>query len=89
MAILLRRANDIPTAPLDDSLLMLNIARGQYHSLNDVGARVWELLAEPTTRDTLVERLVEEFDVEQDVCGAEVDAFIGELSERGLLVREA
>lgn len=85
MAALLSRASDIPTAQLDDALLMLNIPRGQYHSLDSVGARIWELLAAPTTRGDLVTRLVDEFDVSPAQCGAEVDGFLEELRARGLL----
>lgn len=54
--------------------------------LNQVGAFVWQKLAEPRRRDELVALVAEEFATgpEHDV-GADVDRFLAELRQRDLL----
>lgn len=81
----IQRENNIFTAPLDDTLLMMSVERGVYHGLNGVGARIWELLAAPITEAALVDSLLAEYEVERETCVTQVAAFLTGLRERGLL----
>jgi hypothetical protein len=72
-------------APLDETLLLLNIQTGHYHGLNSVAARIWGLLAEPSTLDRLTAQLTREFAVSEDDCRREVADFLVRLDDRGLL----
>jgi hypothetical protein len=81
----IQRAGDTPAAYIGDSLLMMSIEKGQYFSLNGVGARIWELLENPTTQPALVELLVGEYEVPRELCAAQVANFLGGLEQRGLL----
>lgn len=85
MSASIRRVDNILTTPTAQALLMLNVDRGQYHSINETAARIWELLAEPTTEEALVDALLREFDVDRARCAAEVNALLAALRERGLL----
>ena len=82
----LRRRGDIFAAPLEDTILLLNAGTGRYHGLNPVAARIWEFLAESTSEERLVARLVEEFEVTPELCRTEVATFLADLRERGLLI---
>jgi hypothetical protein len=68
--------------------MMLNVRKGKYHSVNPVGARIWELLETPTSEAALVDRLTEEFEVTREVCGAEVHEFLAMLRDRALITGE-
>jgi Coenzyme PQQ synthesis protein D (PqqD) len=81
----IQRTGDTPVAYLQETLLMMSVERGQYFSLNRLGTRIWELLENPTTEDTLVEQLTAEYDVTPEVCAAEVAAFLAALRHRELL----
>ena len=81
----LQRATGIVYAPLGDQGMMLNVDSGNFHSVNDVGVRIWELLEMPQTPGQLRDRLLEEFDVDAPVCEAAVLEFLGGLRERGLI----
>lgn len=81
-----RRSDAIMAAPLDETVLLLNADTGRYHGLNPVAGRIWELLAESQTIDTLVDQLQREFDVAPDTCRQEVQALVDGLRERGLLI---
>jgi hypothetical protein len=82
------RSNSPLTADVDDEVIMLNPATSDYFGLAGVGARIWELCAEPQTIDGLVAMLVEEYDVEVATCSAEVRAFVADLESSGLVTFE-
>lgn len=50
-------------------------------SLAGVAARIWELLAEPTTREGLLERLGAEYEVEPEQLRADVTVFLTQLED--------
>ena len=72
---------------LDDEMVLLNLDSGEYFGLNDTGTRVWELLADGRTRDEVVDRLTEEFEVAADVASTHVTTLCEELLQAGLLAR--
>ncbi|WP_404366776.1 PqqD family peptide modification chaperone [Sphingomonas sp. MMS24-J45] len=75
------RHGDWISAKVGDEIVMMSAEQGKYIGLNDVGARVWELIETPQTIDALVAALLEEFDVTPEVCHDEVTAFIEKLRE--------
>jgi len=77
------RRDDWLAAKVGDELVMMSVATGRYIGLNDVGARIWDLLATPCDVETLCSGLEEEYDVEPDQCRVEVDAFVAELVKHG------
>lgn len=84
-----RRAEHVVTTQMDETLLMLNIPQSLYHSLNAIGARIWELIGEPITEPELIDTLMKEFNVSQEVCVRDVREFLRLLRERKLIVEEA
>lgn len=85
-AATVRRAEGLLAATVGDELLMMSAAEGKYFNLNDVGARIWELLASPTTVEGLVTALTDEYDVDGDTAREQVLDFLSALRARGLLV---
>jgi hypothetical protein len=53
--------------------------------VNEVAARIWELLAKPTDVDRIAAALIDEFDVPLDDARADATAFVSLLLERGLV----
>jgi hypothetical protein len=82
---MIRRSGELPSAALEDNLLMMSLDLGKYFILNGVGKRIWEILQHPTQPDTIVRQLVEEYDVPVETCMKQVDDFLKKLRERGLL----
>lgn len=82
-----QRRDDLLANDLSESeTVMLDITGGNYYGIKDVGKAIWDHLESPLTVDALCERLVEQFDVEPEVCRRETTAFIESLHERGLIV---
>lgn len=84
-AATVRRAEGLLAAAVGDELLMMSAAEGRYFNLNDVGARIWELLASPTSVDGLVTALTDEYEVDGDTAREQVLDFLSALRARGLL----
>ena len=74
------KRGDWISAKVGDEIMMMSVEEGKYIGLNDVGARIWELLDEPQTRDTLEVRLLEEFEVTPEACRIECDMFLAKLA---------
>lgn len=53
--------------------------------LNPVAARIWQLLQSPITVAAIAGALAHEFDVTVETARADADAFVAQLSERGLV----
>jgi hypothetical protein len=82
----LRRSLETYYAPVGtDQGVILNINANRYHSLNTVGARIWELLETPQTAGELCSHLLEEFEVDAATCQAVVLEFASHLLERGII----
>jgi len=80
-----RRNPDLLHAVAGDDILMMSVEAGAYFGLEQVGARIWELVADSITVEQLCARLTEEYDVGSDVCEVEVLAFLGHLAEQHII----
>ena len=58
---------------------------GMYYGLEEVGARIWELIAEPRAVGEICDTLLDEYEVEPDVCERDVIALLGELAAKGFV----
>ena len=54
-------------------------------NLNESGAFLWKQLENDITREELIQRLTEEYDVDCDKAAISVDKFISKLKEIGCL----
>ena len=69
-----------------EDVVVLDLHGSVYLKLNGSGRVLWELLVDETTEPDLAAALVERYGIELDRAAADVDAFIADLRERGLLV---
>ena len=69
-----------------ERVMAMSIAQGKYFAMEGTGARIWELLAEPTTEAALHADLCEIYDVPTDQCLDDLRAFLQDLEDHGLIV---
>ena len=81
----MKRSDRAMARTVDDQIVILDIASGQYFGINDVGALVWDLLEYDTTSDALVKAVLADFDVDQAQAKDDIDALIAQLTEAGLV----
>ena len=64
---------------------IVNFDNGVYYGLDPMGARIWNLLREPSTIEELCDTLAAQYDVERATLESDIRAFVGELAEHGLV----
>jgi len=66
--------------------VILHLDEGLYYSLNPVGTCIWALLQQPRSKEELIARVLEEFDVTPERCRADVEELLEALCTRLLVV---
>lgn len=79
------RNPDLPAAPVDDELVVLNVARGQYIGLDDIGREIWDGLAMPTSVHDLCVALSRRFNASVETIAKDITIFIRELVDQDLI----
>lgn len=64
---------------------ILQLDSGKYYGLNPVGARIWELVAEPRRIGDILTVLLAEYEVPADRCRADLVAIVQKLLQAGLI----
>jgi hypothetical protein len=76
---------DIHERAFDGDLVLLDLARGDYFGVNEVGARLWAgLVAGKTAREVAVE-IQPDYDVSPDTLLADLEMLTTQLVARGLI----
>lgn len=70
-----------------ESALLLDPNSGDYFSLTDVGARIWELCDGEHTIDEIADSLAAEYDAPPETIRADAYELLEELGAAGLLER--
>ncbi|NBB22957.1 PqqD family peptide modification chaperone [Runella sp. CRIBMP] len=84
MALFIRN-NETISGQLNDDLVMVDIEKGSYFSLNSVATRIWELLENPLSSESLYEVLMAEYEVSPEQCRTEVNEYLEKMKELGLI----
>ena len=79
-------SKEVLSSKIDDEVVLMSMEADAYFGLDPVGSKVWELLSiEPATVAELVEKLMEDYDIDEETCVRDVEAFITQMSERKLI----
>lgn len=74
---------------LEGEIVALDASADKYLSVNRTGTVLWQALTRGATREDLIARLVEAFDVDEETAARDLDVFLATLDAQGLLAREA
>jgi Coenzyme PQQ synthesis protein D (PqqD) len=87
---LIARAPHVVSTEASGETVLLDVRRGQYHTLNEVGSRVWDLLRVGTTVGEIVRAIREEYEIPADWPADRVEqdvrALLTQLHSVGLLL---
>lgn len=83
------REDRISWQVVDGEIIVLDLATASYLHLNDTAALLWCGLAEGHQPEELAQALEAAYAIDRAVADADVQAFIRDLEQRGLLVRSA
>ena len=79
------RDADLAWRNVDDEMIAIDVRDSTYLTANDSGSLLWSALAAGTTRDELANRLVDTYGIDAATAAADVDSFLSDLRQRGLL----
>jgi hypothetical protein len=79
------RGDDLAWRTVEDELIAIDVRDSTYLSANDSGLLMWNALAGGTTKEDLAASLVDTYGIDAGTASADVDAFLADLKERGLL----
>lgn len=80
------RNPDLIATDMDGDTVMMSIEHGKYYGVSGVGTRIWELLEKPTTPSQIIISICKEFEVDETTCRADVERFITELIDNGMVL---
>jgi hypothetical protein len=80
------RNPDLIATDMDGDTVMMSIERGEYYGVSGVGTRIWELLETPKTVAQIIASLCAEFEVDEATCQADVERFIQDLVDNGMIM---
>ncbi len=83
------RVDGVSSREVDGELVVLDLDASRYLAVGGSGTMLFELLRSPCRRADLVTALVERFEVDEDTARRDVDRFLAELGEAGLLTAAA
>lgn len=79
-------SDDQTSAQVDGESVILDLEEGIYYGLNPVGARIWEVIQEPTSIEEVVDVITAEYDVTRDQCLDDTLSLLRDLRESNLIV---
>ena len=78
-------ANEQVSCDLAGEAVILSLTSGQYFGLNEIGARIWNLIQGPKTVCSVLEALLQEYDVTPDQLEGDLLALLEEMAINGLI----
>ncbi len=77
--------SSVLAAHLDGESVLLELKGKRYFRLNETGQAIWRALEAGLPAEAVVAELVRDFAVDGETARAEVERFLAELANRGLL----
>lgn len=84
----IKRNDDIVFNKLDDEIVMMSIKNGQYYGLDDIATSIYEIIETPVTFNELVKKLLDSFDIDENTCRKDVEAFLLQLESKEIVTIE-
>jgi len=83
-------AGEQVSCPLGEESAILNLKNSVYYGINPVGTRVWSLLKQPRSIKELRDTLLNEYEVDAELCERDLLTLLEKMRSEGLIeVREA
>lgn len=67
------------------NVVILGLKDGMYFELNEVGARIWHLVQQPRSIQSVLDTLLEEYEVSAEQCETDLLSLAEAMLKRGLV----
>lgn len=76
---------EIDDTDLDGEKVMMNLDKGEYFMMNEVGSRIWEIINGTMNVKGIVDTLRSEYEVDEETCKDTVIEFLERLNNADLI----
>ncbi len=70
---------------LKEEGVILSLKNGKYYGVNGVGACIWTAIQNPVTFKEIQSAVMQEYDVDREICRTEVLSFLQKMEEEELV----
>lgn len=81
----LRVKDEVVFRDMDGEAVLLNLESGVYFGLDSVGTRIWHLIREHESPETVLAILLEEYEVEEAQSEKDLLEILAQMNEKGLV----
>jgi hypothetical protein len=78
-------AGEQVSCPLGEESAILNLKNSVYYGINPVGTRVWNLLKQPRSVEELRDTLLDEYEVDAELCERDLLSLLEKMRSEGLI----
>ena len=79
------RTSGVTSRSIGGEVIVLDLDRSRYLTVSGSGTLLYEMLKDECSRDELIEGVVTRYEVDEGRAAEDVDRFLAELEEVGLL----
>jgi PqqD family protein of HPr-rel-A system len=87
MTALIKLVDRFSETTVDDEVVVMDLASGDFFSMKDSAKDIWEHIDGTRSRETLIADLARDYGVDAAAITPDVDAFLDRLRDAGLLAR--
>ena len=80
-------SDEVMAQEINGETVLLDLASEQYFGLDVLGTRIWRLLEQGFPLNAIIEQLLPEFEVDREQFVSDVNRFVSEMLESGLIFR--
>ncbi|SEU28407.1 Coenzyme PQQ synthesis protein D (PqqD) [Paenibacillus sp. NFR01] len=84
-SILVQREGNI-ASDMDGEKVMLNVQKGKYYNLGEVGGEIWSAIAAPVEAGAVVESIRQSYELPYETAKEDVMSFLKSLVDEDLAV---
>ena len=79
-------SQEVLSSKIDEEIILMSIKADSYFGIDPVGSQVWEILSkQPLTTNEIVQLMMEDYEVDEETCRVDVQAFIDDMYARKLI----
>lgn len=80
-----KKVKEIESADLNNEKVMINMEKGKYYALNEIGSRIYEMIEDDKSINDIIDNLLNVYDVDRNVCEKSVIKYLSSLYNAGII----
>ncbi len=82
-------SSEVLTQEVGGETVILDLKSESYFGLDEIGTRIWQLLQEQEDIQTITATMLNEYDVEEEQLGKDIQNLITQLNKAGIVTLDS